>query len=415
MRNYFVLLKDYLLIQRSGLFDSEYYFYNYPDVRQEKINPIWHFIQFGWREGRNPSLYFDTKYYLANNEDVQQAGINPLSHWLLTGLYQQREPSPFFQSPKAFNKQNIEGDNKGLLSRYLTCILKNKNKILKPEPRDFSFQEDKDFIDRLYQKKHGHVINYVNPRKFTEKMQIYKLYYREPILQTLANKFLLRQFIADKLGEEYLVPLIAVYDDIDSMSINNLTNQFVIKVNHGSGWNIICRDKSQLDWDHAKFNLNQWLHTNYYWKFREWCYKNIPPKIIVEALLLDEKGKIPSDYKVHCFNGLPKMIEVHFDRFSNHRILYLDLDWNILPFHKSYKQSSEKPPKPANIQKIIEFAGELSKGLPFVRVDFYLINEKPYIGEMTFHPGSGFSIFHPQEWDEIIGAWFDISDFYQEK
>jgi hypothetical protein len=109
------------------------------------------------------------------------------------------------------------------------------------------------------------------------------------------------------------------------------------------------------------------------------------------------------------------MIEIHFDRFSNHRILYFDLDWNILPFHKTYEQSSEKPRKPDNIQQIIEFAGRLSQGIPFVRVDFYLINDKPYIGEMTFHPGSGFSIFHPQEWDEIIGAWFDISGFYPEK
>lgn len=415
MQNYFVLLKDYLLIHQSGLFDSDFYLYTYSDVRERKINPIWHFIQFGWREGRNPSLYFDTKYYLTNNEDVQQAGINPLSHWLLTGRYQQRKPSPYFQSPEAIKKQNSEGDNKRIVIRYLKCILPNKNKTIKPEPRDFSFQEDKDFIDQHYTKIHKRPISYEHPRKFTEKMQIYKLYYREPILQTLANKFLVRQFVADKLGEKYLVPLIATFDDIDSFSINNLPNQFVIKANHGSGWNIICRDKSRLNWDYAKFNLNLWLHTNYYWKFREWCYKNIPPKIMVEELLLDEKGKIPSDYKVHCFNGSPRMIEVHFDRFSNHRILYLDLDWNILPFHKTYKQSSEKPRKPDNIQQILEIAKHLSQELPFVRVDLYNLHDKPYIGEMTFHPGSGFSIFHPQKWDEIIGEWFDISSFYPQK
>lgn len=243
-------------------------------------------------------------------------------------------------------------------------------------------------------------------------MQIYKLYYRKPILQRLSDKYLVRDFIAEKLGEAYLVPLITVCDNVNNLPEKNLPDQFIIKTNHGSGWNIICWDRNNFDWDYSKFKLQQWLNTNYYWIFREWCYKKIQPKILIEELLLDNQGKIPIDYKIHCFNGNPKIIEIHVDRYSDHKILYLDLDWEILPFRKTFPASTKKPSRPENITKMINISKELSNGLPFVRIDFYSIDNKVYLGEMTFHPGSGFSKFHPPEWDIILADWFEISSFY---
>jgi hypothetical protein len=234
-------------------------------------------------------------------------------------------------------------------------------------------------------------------------------------MKFLSDKILVRNYVTEILGKEYLAPLIGVYDKSDQIQIHSLPDQFIIKTNHGSGWNIICLHKLNFSWVDEKRKLDYWLKLNYYWIWREWNYMDIQPKILIEKLMVDEKGAIPNDYKIHCFQGKAKMVEVHIDRFSNHKIIYMDLDWNILPFHKSFKAYNKRPARPKQLEKIINLAEKAAGDLPFVRVDFYFIGEQAYITEMTFFPGSGFSKFHPPEWDHIIGDWFDISDFYSVK
>lgn len=413
MNKYFRLLKDFLIIFRSGLFDPNYYLYTYPDVYKEGLNPLLHFIQVGFREGRDPSPYFETKFYLSKNRDVKETGINPLTHWILHGRFEGRDPSANYSSPV----EKVEVSNSRLHKFWLQIIslINPKKRVdLLPIPKKFSLLEDKAFIDKLYVDIFGKPIDYKNPRTFTEKMQIYKLYYRNQLMIKLTDKLQVRDYIADKVGKEHLVPLIGCYDKFDEIPIKDLPKKFVVKTNHGSGWNIICWDKNDFDWDNAEFKLNYWLGQNYYWIWREWNYKNISPKILVEELLLDENNNIPTDYKIYYFNGLPKIILVRINENSQYKAIYYDMEWQRLPFQKGYSIYVKSFPKPKNYDEIIEVTKKLAQDFPFIRVDVYSFDNKIYVGELTFFPGAGFSKFHPPEWDEILGRFFDISMFYKQ-
>ena len=414
MNKYCQLLKNYMIINRSGLFDPDYYNYLYPDVYKSGINPLIHFIRFGWREGRSPSISFDTNFYLSQNNDVKKSDINPLTHWILHGLYEGRDPAPCYSSPI----KNGEADKFELYKRwkqYISFIYQKKNVNLKPQLKDFSFRDDKKFIDHYYENVFGKTIDYIEPRTFTEKIQIYKLYYRKPLLTDLTDKYKVREYIREKIGNEYLIPLIGFYENPDEIPIKDLPEKFILKTNHGSGWNIFCWDNQKFDWGSAKLKLKYWLNLNYYRYWREWNYKNIKPGIIIEDLLLDCNHQIPPDLKIHCFNGQPKMVECHINRLNDHRAIFLDMEWRKLPFNKSFPTYEKRIPKPKNLTKSIELAKKLSQNMPFMRVDTYLLNDKFFIGELTFYPGSGFSKFNPPGWDDIIGGWFDISSFFHYK
>jgi len=405
-------LRDYLIIKQSQVFDSGYYLSHYPDVQNADINPLWHFVRFGWKEGRNPSKYFDTDYYLSQNQDVCNAEINPLLHYLKFGGYENRNPSLLFSSKYYLeSNEDVREQRINPLVHYIKCG-GEEGRIINPSQQLIEINEDKRILNKIYYNVFNKPINYSNPKTFNEKIQIYKLYYHQNYITQLADKFQVRKFIAKNVGQEYLIPLIGIYDRTEEIIIDSLPQQFIIKVNHGSGWNIICWDKNNFDWSDAESKINQWLKTNYFQYFREWGYKNIKPKILIEELLLDDHGFIPYDYKIHCYNGNPNMITVHMDRFSNHSSVFLDMDWNILPFWQTYKQSPKHPICPINIEEMIISAKKLSKKIPFVRIDFLVFNGKIKIGEMTFYPAAGFSKFHPEEWDMIIGDWFDISSFY---
>ena len=273
---------------------------------------------------------------------------------------------------------------------------------------------DEEWIKGEYQRIFGKEIDLIHPLSFNEKIQFYKLHYRKPLPTTLSDKFKVRDFVKTTIGEDYLIPLIGCYKTLDEIPLAQLPNKFIIKATHGSGWNLICKDKESFDWKLSRAIVEEWLNTNFYWRFREWAYRDIPPRIVVENLLQDKNGDIPTDYKFFCFNGEPKLIQVDFDRYANHTQSFFDVNWKKLPFKQAYPKNPSKVDPPENFQQMIEVARKLSIDIPFVRVDLYSLESKIYFGEMTFYPWAGFLGFDPPNWDQTIGGWMDITSIQEE-
>jgi len=250
----------------------------------------------------------------------------------------------------------------------------------------------------------GKKLDLNNPRTFNEKIQWLKLYDSTPLKTRLADKFLVRDWVKEKIGKEYLIPLLGVYDSFDEIDFNVLPERFVLKANHGSGWNIIVKNKEEFNKEQAKHNMDSWMRTNFaYCAGLELQYFDIVPKIIVEEYLGDEDGSGNlSDYKFFCFNGKPKYIQVDIDRYTNHKRNVYDLAWNLQPFVFQYQNGKNTPP-PDNLHEIVHIANILSKEFCFVRCDFYLVHKKIYFGEMTFTPESGQGKFKPEGWNLKFG------------
>ncbi|MBP1154404.1 MULTISPECIES: ATP-grasp fold amidoligase family protein [unclassified Paenibacillus] len=254
-------------------------------------------------------------------------------------------------------------------------------------------------------------LNLDEPKTFNEKLQWLKLYDRKDRYTYLVDKYEVRKYIAKTIGEEYLIPLLGVYNSFEEIDFNALPNQFVLKPNHTSGDVYICKDKSKIDYVSLKKEVNQWLKRRYYWVHREWCYKNIKPRIICEKYMVDESGVELKDYKFLSFNGKIKCSFVCLNRNSSSglNVDFYDVDWNPMPFERHYPRSGTIISKPKNYEKMINFAEKLSKDIPFVRVDFYESNGQLFFGELTFYPGSGFEEFTPESYDYKLGSWINLS------
>lgn len=248
-------------------------------------------------------------------------------------------------------------------------------------------------------------LNIDNPKTFNEKIQWLKLYDSIPIKTYLSDKYLVRRWVKDKIGEEYLIPLLGIYNKFEEIDFKNLPNRFVIKCNHGSGYNIIVKEKSQLNITDVKNKLNKWMNDNYAFKNGlELQYRNIEHKIIIEKYMDDGTGDL-KDYKFHCFQGKPKLIWVDCDRYRNHKRNLYDLKWNQLPYiiNTNYLSCpSQKKPKLLN--KMIELSSILSKGFVYARIDFYIIFEKIYFGEITFTSSSGTDQIKPRHFDRKLAS-----------
>lgn len=269
------------------------------------------------------------------------------------------------------------------------------------------------WINRLYQKNMRERLNLRNPQTFNEKLQWLKLYDRNSLYTTLVDKYGVRDYIKEKIGEEYLIPLIGgPWKNVDEIPFDSLPNQFVLKTTHDSGGVVICKDKENFDINGAKNKLKKSLKNNFYYVGREWPYKNVQPQIIAEKYMSDSDRDELTDYKLMCFNGKHKCTFICEDRFSKDglKVTFYDKDWNIMPFERHYPRNSVKKDKPITYDKMVELAETLSQGIPFVRVDFYEIQGKIYFGELTFYPGSGFEEFNPPEWDRILGDWLVLPE-----
>lgn len=281
-----------------------------------------------------------------------------------------------------------------MYKKILNVIKQPSLILLKLDKMNLIRLSDKKFIEYRFLSEMGYKLNLKNPKTFNEKLQWLKLYDRNPEYTKMVDKYEVREYIKEKIGEEYLIPLIGVYDKFDDIDFDKLPNQFVIKCNHDSGGLVICKDKNKLNISRARKKINKSLKRNYYYSGREWSYKNVKPKILIEKYMEDNVDKELIDYKLYAFNGKVDYVMVCFDRFNGGtKFIYFDRNWNMKKTFSSdgiKYGDSVKLRKPKNLDKMFKFASILSKNIPFVRVDFYEVNGKLYFGELTFFPSSGF-------------------------
>lgn len=277
--------------------------------------------------------------------------------------------------------------------------------------------DDEVYLKQKYKACMGKELNLANPKTFNEKLQWLKLYNHKPKYTMMVDKYAVRKYIAETIGEEYLIPLLGVWDNPDDIDFDALPNQFVLKCNHNSGLGMcICKDKSKLDVGKVKAELRKGLQQDYYLTNREWPYKNVARKIIAEKFMEDDNDNADwglIDYKIHCFNGEPKFVLVCSERFSRNGTKedFFDINWNKLPFKRPHLQCSDKSLKqPSAFNKMIECSQLLSKNIPFIRCDFYEIDGMVYFGELTFFPASGLEAFEPEEWDYKLGSWLKLPE-----
>lgn len=275
----------------------------------------------------------------------------------------------------------------------------------------YNNMDDKKFIEKMFKATMDYPLNLENPKSFNEKLQWLKLYDRNPLYTKLVDKYKVREYISEKIGEDYLIPLLGVWDDPEEIDFDSLPNKFVLKCNHNSGLGMcICTDKSKIDIKKVKNELKSGLAQNYYLNGREWPYKNVSRKIICEKYMTDETGKNLRDYKFYCFDGKPKIVGIYQDRNSDKETTgdFFDMNFEWVDLRFGMPNALNKPQKPQKFQEMIKIAEILSEGMPEVRVDLYISNNKIYFGELTFFDGGGFDKIEPLEWDYKLGSWIKL-------
>ncbi len=268
---------------------------------------------------------------------------------------------------------------------------------------------DKAYLKYMYKAHFGKKLDLKDPKAFNEKLNWLKLYNRDPEQIKLVDKYEVKKYIADTIGEEYVIPTLGIYDSFDEIDFDALPDRFVLKCTHDSGSTIICRDKANFDIDAARKKLTRKLGMNLFWHGREWPYKVVKPRIIAEKYITFD-GDAPEDYKFFCFDGDVKCFKVDYDRFKDHRANYYTPDGELMRFGEVVcLPDFERDVKlPKMKDEMIALAKRLSAGHPFLRVDFYELDDKIYFGELTFYPASGFGPFTPEEWDLKLGEWIKL-------
>lgn len=267
--------------------------------------------------------------------------------------------------------------------------------------------DDKTFLRFQYRAWTGKKLHLDPPVTFNEKIQWLKLNDRKDIYPELVDKYQVRQHMAQRIGEAFLVPLLGVWDSAEDVDFDKLPKQFVLKPTHASGNVLICRDKDSFDQEAARQQMRAWLKREYYWGNREWPYKNIKPRIIAEEMIDDQIV----DYKFYCFNGEPKLLYLSqgLEDHATAAISFFDLELKRLPFGRSdYRPFSVDVEKPVNFDEMLRIAKELAKDFKFMRVDLYSVGGKTYFSELTFHPCAGYMPFDPEEYDKILGDMMDL-------
>ena len=271
---------------------------------------------------------------------------------------------------------------------------------------------DEDYLKRMFRWQMGYELNLDNPRTFNEKLQWLKLHDRNPLYTTMVDKFEVKKYVADIIGEEYIIPTLGVWKTFDEIDFGQLPNQFVLKCTHDSGGLVICRDKQNFNLARAGKKINKSLRRNYYYWGREWPYKDVKPRILAEKYMEDETGAL-TDYKFYCFNGKPDCVLTCYERNTGDtKFYFFDRNWNLKRYNKRGKEAPAgfTKPKPPNINKMFVLAERLASasGAPFLRVDMYNVLGRVYFGELTLYPLSGYDLNRLPETDKLFGNMVDL-------
>ena len=282
----------------------------------------------------------------------------------------------------------------------------------------FDFLSDKAYLKLRFRLIMGRKPDLNDPTTYNEKLQWLKLNNRRAEYTMMVDKYRVREYIAKTIGEEYLIPLIGIWDREEDIDFEKLPERFVLKCNHNSGLGMyICRDKSKLDVEKVRKELRRGMEQNYYLRGREWPYKNVPRKIIAEQFMEDASTGELRDYKFFCFDGRVKALFVATERQKlgeEVKFDYFDAEYNHLNLKQEHPNAKHVPEKPLYFDKMKELAEKISRDIPHLRVDFYEANGKIYFGECTFYHLSGMAEFYPNEWDEIFGSWLKLPNNKEE-
>ncbi|MCL1997227.1 MAG: hypothetical protein FWG65_00490, partial [Turicibacter sp.] len=296
-------------------------------------------------------------------------------------------------------KGHIAKDSKN--ANLLVHLLKDYDyyERMSMRPKDY-----KKALKDMYKSKTGQNLDLDNPQTFSEKMYWLRLYDNTSLKSRLACKYSVRDYVKEKIGEEFLIPLLGVWDNFDDIDFNKLPDKFVLKCTHGWDMNIIVQDKGSLDlWD-ARYKINSWLRYNHAFGDLQQHMKIIPPKIIAEEYMENTAGDL-YDYKFWCFNGEPLFVAFVMDRQKEKKEGYFDVDWNKTSFSKRGSIPLDcEVPKPTNLYRLVNLSKQLAEGLSFARIDLYVLNDGTVkFGEITFHPSGGINVWEPPEYDLILG------------
>ena len=268
---------------------------------------------------------------------------------------------------------------------------------------------DEAYIKRQYASRTGRKLNLDAPALYNEKVQYAKLYFRDERLKKLVDKYAVREYVKDTIGEKYLTKLYGVYDGVEDIPFDGLPEQFVAKLTNGSGYNILCRQKDEKIIRKIKSRFSKWLKVDFYMLGREWAYKDVKNRILFEEYLHSDSPYGLNDYKVFCFDGEPKMIQVDYSRFSGHKRNLYTPDWEFIDEKVEYENDPNADiPKPANLEEMLACARKLSAPFPHVRVDFYSEGDRLVFGEMTFYHGAGYLHFENEEYERELGSYWKM-------
>jgi len=271
---------------------------------------------------------------------------------------------------------------------------------------------DRAYLSLVFRLELGYWPDFDEPRSFNEKLNWLKLYDRKAEYTRMVDKYEARSYIAEKIGAEYLIPLVGgPWESFEEIDFDALPEQFVLKTTHDSGGVVICRDKASFDIEAARRKLTWHLNREYFWGKREWPYKDVKPRIIAEKYMQDGDNVNLPVYKIMCFGGVPKIFQtIQNDKTPEESIDYFDADWNLLRMRQSFPNSERPMEKPETLSEMLSLAERLSQGHSFLRTDFYNINGKTYFSEITFYSDAGFAEFEPAEWDSILGSWIELPE-----
>lgn len=290
--------------------------------------------------------------------------------------------------------------------------IKNPQKIHSALLHKFPWiiKDDKKYLEFLWNERMNYSLNIDNPKSYNEKLQWLKLYNRKDLYTKLVDKYEVKKYVSDIIGEQYVIKTLGVWDKFEDIEFDKLPNQFVLKCTHDSGGLVICKDKSKLDLEAARKKINKSLKTDFYLLAREWPYKNVPRRIIAEEYMEDHKTKELRDYKFFCFDGLVKWLFIATDRQNREEPYFdfFDMEFNHLPMKHGHPNAPESPQKPVCFEEMKVLASKLSKGFPHVRVDFYEVDGHVYFGELTFFHHTGMVPFEPEEWDYRFGEMITL-------